>query len=318
MPRIAWAKAYRPKSVKDFVFQDEATKTLVTKFIEEQNIPDLLLSGHHGTGKSSLVQVLRNELQIDDLDYLYINASLDNSIDTIRTKVVSFINTYAMSECGFKLVYLDEADRLSGAAQDSLKSLIEDYEQNARFILTCNKPQKIIAPLHSRCQEIVFKSLDKEAVFKRVCKILKKEGVNLDKEETLDLIDKYIDATYPDFRKLLNVLQQKTVDGELTDGDVSGSGGANETTVAMLEMMENNQWGKIRGFMAENTPDGQWEEVYRFLYDYIGEVPAFADAVKQDEAILTIADHLYKNNFMADAEINFAACIIKLARIAKK
>lgn len=317
MPRIAWAKAYRPKAVKDFIFQDEAMKALVLKFIEEQNVPDLLLSGHHGTGKSSLVQVLRHELHIDDMDYLYINASLDNSIDTIRTKVVSFINTFAMSEVGFKLVYLDEADRLTQAAQDSLKSLIEDYEENTRFILTCNKPQKIIEPLHSRCQQIVFKTLDKEAVYKRAVRILKKEGVNLEKDETLDLVDKYIDATYPDFRKLLNVLQQHTINGELTDGEVE-TGGATEANLTMLEMMENNQWGKIRSYMAENTPDGTWEEVYRFLYDYIGDVPAFDNAAKLDEAIITIADHLYKQNFMADAEINFAACIIKLARIAKR
>lgn len=315
MSKLPWAIAYRPKAAKDFLFQDEHAKALVSKFIEEQNIPHLLLSGHRGTGKSSLVSVLKHEIEIDDMDYLYLNASLDNSVDIIRTKVLSFVNTFAMS--AFKMVYMDEADRLTPSAQDALKSMMEDYAENARFVLTCNKPHKIIPELKSRCQEIVFKSLDKEEVFQKAAKILKKEKVTLD-EATYDLIEKYIDATFPDFRKLLNVLQQKTINGVLTDSDDGADGGANEFNVTMLEMMEKGQWAKIRPYMSENTPDDQWEEVYRFLYDYISELPAFEDAQKTDEAIITIADHLYKNNFVADSEINFAACIIKLSRIAKR
>lgn len=316
MTTLPWAISYRPKSVKDFLFQDEATKALVTKFVAERNIPHLLLSGHRGTGKSSLVNVLKNEIGIEDEDFLYINASLDNSIDAIRTKVYSFINTFAMS--AFKMVYLDEADRLSANAQDALKSMTEDYAENARFVFTCNKPHKIIPELKSRCQEIAFKTLDKEEVFNKAVDILDAEGVDLEQKGLAKLIRKYRDATFPDFRKLLNTLQQNVIDGVLQDTDVD-TNGATEFNVAMLEMMESGKWGAIRSYMSENTPDDAWEDVYRFLYTYIGEIPVFAnDDMKNDEAIITIADHLYKHNFVADYEINFAACIIKLSRIAKR
>jgi replication factor C small subunit len=314
MARIAWSKYYRPTSVKDFIFQDSATEALVKKFIEEENIPDLLLSGHHGTGKSSLANVIKHELDVDDMDWLQINAAMETSIDTIRTKVLGFVNTYAMKD--FKVVYLDEADRLSVNAQDSLKSLIEEFQDNARFILTCNKRGRIIPPLHSRCQEIRFKSLDRDQLTLRAVKILKKEKVKVD-DAALDILDKYIDATYPDFRKLLNVVQQKTIDGILTDGDVD-SASVTEANFLLLEMMNAGQWGKMRKHISENTKEDQWEEVYRFLYMYIGDCTPFSDSTKQDEAIITIADHLYKNNFMADPEINFAACAIKLERIAKR
>lgn len=316
MSRLPWAISYRPKSVNDFLFQDEATRAFVLQCIQEKNIPHLLLAGHRGTGKSSLVNVLKHEIGIDDIDYLYINASFENSIDVIRTKVNSFVNTFAMSP--FKMVYLDEADRLTSAAQDALKSMIEDYAENARFIFTCNKPHKIIPELKSRCQDITFKTLDKEEVFNKAVDILDAEGVDLEQKGLSKIIKKYRDATYPDFRKLLNTLQQNTINGVLQDSDVDSSG-ATEFNVTMLEMMENNQWAKIRPYMSENTPDDAWEDVYRFLYQYIGEIPSFAgDTMKQDEAIITIADHLYKNNFVADSEINFAACIIKLSRIAKR
>lgn len=314
MARIAWSKYYRPTSVKDFIFQDAATEALVKKFIEEADIPDLLLSGHHGTGKSSLANVIKHELKIDDMDWLPINAALETSIEMIRTKVLGFVNTYAMGE--FKIVYLDEADRLSPAAQDSLKSLIEEFQDNARFIMTCNKRNRIIPPLHSRCQEIRFKSLDRDQLTVRAAKILKKENVKID-DDALDILDKYIDATYPDFRKLLNVLQQKTINGILTDGEVD-SASVTEANFLLLEMMNDGQWGKMRKHISETTKEDQWEDVYRFLYMYIGDCTAFTDTAKQDEAIITIADHLYKNNFMADAEINFAACAIKLERIAKR
>jgi replication factor C small subunit len=316
MARLPWAIAHRPKSAKDFVFQNDKMKELVVKFIEEQNIPHLLLVGHRGTGKTSLVNVLKTELDIDDMDYMTLNASDENSVDTIRNKIKSFINTHAMS--AFKLVFLDEADYLTPQAQAVLRNMMEEYADNARFVLTGNKAHKIIPELKSRCQEIVFKTLNKDDVFKKTCKILKKEGVDLSGEDVGELIYKYIDATFPDFRKLLNTLEQNTINGVLQDGDADGSPGE-EFNFTMMEMMNNGQWGKIRSFMAENTPDDQWDEVYRFMYATIGEINPFSeDALKQDEAIVTIADHLYKSAFVADQEINFAACVIKLSRIAKR
>lgn len=314
MLRLPWALKYRPATVKEYVFQDQTTKALVERYISEQNFPSLLLSGHRGTGKTSLALLLKRQLEIDDLDFLVLNASEENSVDTIRTKVKSFIGTFSLS--AFKIVFLDEADYLTPNAQGALRAMMEDeeYALNARFILTCNKLHKVTPELKSRCTTIVFKAPDREAMLLRVVKILKKEGVDVD-DACMELVEKYLDESYPDFRKLLNTLERNTVDGVLTEGATNS--GDNEFVVALLEMMEKNQWGKIRAFMAENTPDDQWEDVYRFLYDYIGELVSFNAADKHDQAILVIADHLYKHAIVADPEINFAACIIKLSKIAK-
>lgn len=315
MSKAPWAIKYRPTTVDKFLFQSDAEEALVNKFIDEQNVPHLLLAGHRGTGKSSLVSVLKNEIGIEDDDYLYINASFENSVNVIRSKVASFVNAYAMSP--FKLVYLDEADRLSAEAQDALKSMMEDYAENARFVLTCNKPHKIIPELRSRCQEIVFKKLRKDDMFDAVVSILRSEKVKV-REEQAEIIDKYIDSTFPDFRKLINTIQQNVIDGKLVYNDPVDSG-SGEFNATIFDMMEAGKWSSIRAYMAENTPTDQWEAAYRHLYNYIEDVGVFSeDSAKCDDAIVVIADHLYKNNFVADSEINFAACIIKLSRIAKR
>lgn len=314
MARLPWAISYRPTSVKDFIFQDDQHRSLVEKFIAERNIPHLLLSGHRGTGKTSLAYVLKAELEIDDMDFMVLNASDENSVDTIRTKIKNFISTFAMAE--FKIVFLDEADYLTQSAQAVLRNMMEEFAGNARFILTCNKPHKIIPELKSRCQELKFSSMDKEELLRRCVRILKKEGYKVESDEDLDLLDNLIDATYPDFRKLINTLEQHFIDGKLVAAAVEDS--TDEFKVELIDMMEKGEWGKIRSFMAQNTPDDQWEEVYRFLYDYIGETAPFATRPeKTDEAIVIIADHLYKHGFVADYEINFAACIIKLSRLIK-
>lgn len=314
MAKLPWAISYRPKSVKDYLFQDASHRALVEKFIAEQNIPHLLLSGHRGTGKTSLAHVLKKELEIDDMDFLTINASDENSVDTIRTKIKNFISTYATS--AFKVVFLDEADYMTQNAQAVLRNMMEEYAENARFILTCNKPHKIIPELKSRCQELKFKTLDKDDLLNRCAKILKKEGYKVESDEDIDFLESLVKATYPDFRKLINTLQQHFIDGKLVIGAAEED--TDEFKIELLDMMSSNKWGKIRTFMAENTPDDQWEDVYRFMYDYIGEMPTFAEnPAKLDDAIVAIADALYKHALIADPEINFAACIIKLSRIAK-
>ncbi len=316
MLQTPWALKHRPANLKEFIFQDQQTKDLVARYIEDKSFPNLLLIGHRGTGKTSLALLLKQQLGIDDMDFLALNASDDNSVDVIRTKVKSFIGTFALSE--FKIVLLDEADYLTPSAQAALRGMMEDEEfsTNARFILTGNKAHKIIPELRdSRLTEIVFKAPDRDAMLLRAVKILKKEGVTID-DDSLGLLEKYLDESYPDFRKLLVRLERHTVNGKLTDSETGKSTG-NEFLVDLMDMMESNKWGSIRGYMAENTPDDQWEEVYRFLYDYIGEVVSFKSADKQDQAIVVIADHLYKHAFVADPEINFAACIIKLSKISK-
>lgn len=312
MAKLPWAIEYRPSSIKDFIFQDQTHQNLIEKFIEEKNIPHLLLQGHRGTGKTSLALLLKNELGIDDMDFMALNASDENSVDVIRNKIKNFISTYSMSE--FKIVFLDEADYLTPNAQAVLRNMMEEYADNARFILTCNKPHKVIPELKSRCQELTFKSLDKESVFKRCIKILKAEGFKVKSEEDVVIIESIIDATYPDFRKTINTLQQNFVNGKLQQPSELDS--TDEYKIVLLDLIEKKQWNKIRSYMAENTPDDQWEDIYRMLYRYIPEISHFAgNQRKIDDAMIIIADHLYKNAFIADQEINFTACIIKLSRL---
>ena len=173
MAKELWEIKYRPKSVEDYLFQDDKHRELVNKFISERTIPHLLLNGHRGTGKTSLAVVLKNELEIDDSDFMVINASDENNVDTMRNKIKGFISTYSMSE--FKLVLLDEADYLSQSAQALLRNMMEEYANNARFILSCNRGNKIIPELKSRCFEILFKRMDKTDMMERLAIILKTE-----------------------------------------------------------------------------------------------------------------------------------------------
>jgi DNA polymerase III delta prime subunit len=310
MIKQLWAIKYRPKTIDEYIFQDEAQKEIIKKFIAEQSIPNLLLAGHRGTGKTTLALVLKNALGLSDTDLLILNASDDNSVDTIRHKVKSFVSS--MSDGPFKLVLLDEADYLSQNAQATLRNLLEneDLSANARFVFTCNYPKRIMPEIRSRCQEFTFKSMDRDLMLEKAAEILQNEKV---KVSSIELLEEFIDAVYPDFRKLIVMLEQNSVNGILqspVNKDTSI-----EWKIEILELLNKGNWERIRNIVCENVENDEWIDVYRFLYDHIHETDKFKDEKKWKAAIVTIGDYLYRHDKVADVEINFTACIIKLTEI---
>jgi replication factor C small subunit len=300
-----WVEKYRPRNVGDYVWRDEGQRRQVLSWIKEKSIPHLLLSGSPGIGKTTMSKMLMTEIGIEDADVMEVNASRETSIDFIRDKIVPFISTIAWGP--FKVVILDEADRLSPNAQDSLKGIIEEYSSFARFILTCNTPNKVVPALHSRCQQFHFTKLDMTEYTARAATILVNEEVDFDLE-TLDL---YVSAAYPDLRKCINLLQQNVSEGKLHLPAKEDSGNM-DWRYDMVELFKAGKIQEARKLLCGKLRLDEIEEVYRWLYD---NITVFGDSAKQDSAVLIIKQGLADHTLVADAEINLAAVMIKLARL---
>jgi replication factor C small subunit len=300
-----WVEKYRPKTIDGYVFRDDAQKKQVTSWIKDKTIPHLLFSGNAGIGKTTLAKLLFNELDVNDLDILEINASRTNSVDDVRNKIVNFVQMIPFGD--FKVVLLDEADYLSPGAQAALRGVMEEYHSTARFILTCNYPNRIIPAIHSRCQGFHIAKIDQTEFTARVAEILITEGVVPD----LDILDTYVKATYPDLRKCINMVQMNVQEGSLLRPNEGDSG----TTDWKLEMVELFKKGKIndaRKLLCGAVRPEEMEEIYRWLYD---NIELFGSEEQQDTAVLTIKQGLVDHALVADAEINLAATLIRLARI---
>ncbi len=300
-----WVEKYRPKNIDGYVWRDEAQRRQVLTWIKDKSIPHLLLSGNPGIGKTTMAKMLINEIGIEDADVLEVNASRETGIDFIRDKIVPFISSIAWGP--FKVVLLDEADRLSPNAQDSLKGIIEEYSSFARFILTCNSPNKVVPALHSRCQQFHFTKLDLTEYTARAATILVEEGVEFDLE-TLDL---YVSTAYPDLRKCINLLQQNVTEGKL-HSPTKEDAGTLEWKFDMVELFKAGKISEARKLLCGKLRAEEMEEVYRWLYD---NVSIFGDEQKQDQATLIIKQGLVDHTLVVDVEINLAATLIKLARI---
>jgi DNA polymerase III delta prime subunit len=300
-----WVEKYRPKNIDGYVWRDEAQRRQVLTWIKDKSIPHLLLSGNPGIGKTTMAKMLINEIGIEDADVLEVNASRETGIDFIRDKIVPFISSIAWGP--FKVVLLDEADRLSPNAQDSLKGIIEEYSSFARFILTCNSPNKVVPALHSRCQQFHFTKLDLTEYTARAATILVEEGVEFDLE-TLDL---YVSTAYPDLRKCINLLQQNVTEGKL-HSPTKEDAGTLEWKFEMVELFKAGKISEARKLLCGKLRAEEMEEVYRWLYD---NVSIFGDEQKQDQATLVIKQGLVDHALVVDVEINLAATLIKLARI---
>lgn len=303
-----WVEKYRPTQLDQYIFHDPSHRQAFERMVNDHSIPHLLLSGIQGTGKTSVGQVLTNELDLDPTDVLIINASDENSVDTIREKIKSFVSTFALSD--FKIVQLEEADYISPNGQAILRRLMEEFHETARFILTCNYENKIIPAIRSRCQHFRFKAHDRNDITERIAEILLQENVKF----SIELLDKYVSVGYPDIRKIINLVQQNTVDGKLQQIQAQSEG--DDYKFQLLDLLEQDNWVEARKLACSQVPSAEeWESVYRFLYENLQKVPRFKNNDKWEMGITIIAEHLYKNALVADPEINACAMFIRLGQI---
>ena len=303
--RDLWVEKYRPKTVQGYVFRDDAQRNQVNNWIKEKTIPHLLFSGNAGIGKTTLAKLLLNELDVNEFDILEINASRTNSVDDVRDRIVNFVQMIPFGD--FKCVLLDEADYLSPSAQAALRGVMEEYHTTARFILTCNYPNRIIPAIHSRCQGFHIAKIDQTEFTARVAEILLGEGVTPD----LDILDTYVKATYPDLRKCINTVQMNVQDKSLLKPN-EGDTGETDWKLEMVELFKAGKIKEARKLLCGAVRPEEMEEIYRWLYD---NIELFGDEEKQDTAVLTIKQGLVDHTLVADPEINLAATLIRLARI---
>lgn len=302
-----WTEKYRPKKVNDYVFRDAAQRRQVESWIKEGSIPHLLLSGAAGIGKTTLAKVLCHELGIEDYDILEINASRDNNVETVRDKIINFVQMIPFGP--FKVVLLDEADYLTPNAQAILRGVMETYSNHSRFILTCNYPNRIIPALHSRCQGYHVEKTDQTEFTARVATILVEENIEFD----LDTLDTYVKTAYPDLRKCINLLQQNvTEDNGLAAPSANDAGGA-DYKIAMVELFKKGKIQEARKLLCGKARPEEMEDIYRWMYDNL-DLFGTSDE-KKDQALLVIKQGLVDHTLIADAEINLAATLVKLARL---
>ena len=298
-----WTEKYRPSTVDGYVFRDDVQRKQVQSWIDDGTIPHLLFSGSAGVGKTTLAKILINSLDVNQFDILEINASRENSVDTIREKITNSVSTMPFGE--FKIVLLDEADYMSPNGQAALRGVMETYSSSSRFILTCNYPNKIIPALHSRCQGFHIEKVDKTEFTARIAQILIDEGIQFD----IDTLDSYVKATYPDLRKCLNICQMNSNSGSLSapSGD---EGGVQDYKLSAVSLFKQGKIKEARKLLCTSVRPDDMEGVYRWLYD---NLDLFGDTDEtKDKAILSIRKGLVNHSFVADPEINLSATLVEL------
>jgi len=305
-----WVETYRPKSIKDYVFKDEKQKKQIAKWIQGGALPHMLLSGGPGTGKSTLIKVLLNELHVDPYDILEVNASRDNGVDFIRDKITNFSETMGVGE--IRYIFLDEADGLSPPAQGILRGTLERYSGSVRFLMTCNHPHKIIDAIKSRCEtgRMHIEKLDTSEFYMRLVSVLDQENVEIDP----DALECIVQKTYPDLRRGISMIQANSFNNKLCSPDTD-SELVSDYRIDVIALFKARKFKEARILVATKVPRDEYEDMYTFMYQNL-EVWGDTDD-KQNKAILVIRDGLVKHLSCADVELNLSATIVELEMISK-
>lgn len=298
-----WVSQYAPVDVDDCILP-KAIKSTFQEFALSGKVPNLILSGPPGVGKTSAARAL---CTIMGADMMFMNASSERGIDDVRNKMFSFGSTTSMTG-DRKVILLDEADNLTGDAQKALRAAIEELQNNCSFILTCNYKNKLIPALHSRCAVIDFTIPAKEkpalaaAFFNRVCTILDHHMIKYDKK----VIAKFVEKHFPDFRRCLNELQRYSQGGEIDPGLLTQVG--NVSVKELIVHLMNKRFGEVRKWVVENL-DNDTNIIIRSLYD---ELSFHLQPASIPQSVITMAEYAYKSAFVVDQEINLMAMMTEL------
>ena len=299
-----WVERFRPRKIEDCILP-ESLKATFSEFVKQGNIPNLLLTGSQGTGKTTVARAMCEEL---GLDYIEINGSMNGGIDTLRTEIKNFASTISFTGTR-KMVILDEADYLNAqSTQPALRNFMEEFSKNCGFILTCNFKNRIIEPLHSRCSIIEFKipSSQKPKLasqfHKRACGILEQEGIEFDKAVVAEVVTKH----FPDWRRVLNELQRYSVTGKIDSGILSNLG--EENFKGLVDLLKNKRFNDMRKWVAENL-DTEPTAFFRKFYE-LSSTYMKPNSIPQ--LVLLLGRYQYQSAFVADQEINTVAFLTEV------
>ena len=302
-----WIEKYRPRTVDGYVFVDDNQRQQVESWIRDGSIPNLLFSGSPGTGKTTLGKLLINELGVDEYDVLYANGSKEGRKIEWVDKLISFCQTMPFGK--FKVVFIDEADYLNpNSVQPAMRNLMEDYSHSVRFILTCNYPNKIIPPLHSRLQQLHILKTDHTEFTARAATVLVTEGVEFD----IDTLDSYVRATYPDLRKCLQLLQQNSQSGILNAPN-SADKSVGDWKLDCVQLFKSGKIREARTLICQQSTPEETEDIFRWMYDNLDLWTT--DVERQDQAIIIIRNGMAAMPMVADQEINLSATLCELSRL---
>lgn len=301
-----WTEKYRPTKLDEYVWRDANQRAQVETWLNSGSLPHLILGGIQGTGKTSMAKMVLKLLNIPIGDILEINASRERDPDVVANKIMNFCTTWALGD--MKYVLLDEAQVMTPLAQRILLGMMEQYHENVRFIFTVNATNKVIPPIHSRCQSFQFDALDVTDYTVRLGEILVTEDVEFAVED----LDKFVEMAYPDLRKCINLMQQNTINNKLVVPQAKDAGGK-DYLVEMVALVQANRFVEARKLVVAEALTDDYPEIFRFLYKNLelwGD-----DEAQHNEALVIIRDGLVDHGLVADVEINLAATLAKLRMI---